>query len=72
MGSCDGERARVMMGSWREDSVVEIGERVESEEGERGVLVVILVCCPRSRFMLDGQSKWEGCSSLGCLRMELS
>lgn len=46
-----------MMGSWREDSVVEIGERVESEEGERGELVVILVCCPRSRFMVTGEGR---------------
>ena len=55
--STEGVRARVRMGIWRDWEVesADMGERVDSVDGERGlpvaVAVLSLCCWPRRRFM---------------------
>ena len=51
MGSCEGERARWMLGIGLADSA-DMGDLVDSEDGERGDKVVVSFdCCPRRRFI---------------------
>lgn len=52
MGSCEGERVRWRLGMGLTESA-DMGDLVDSEDGERGEDVVVSFgCCPRRRFMV--------------------